>query len=84
MKQAVTRAGVLPGHLYIFMHIKIEQVQVQNSRGHFSNAMPSHVLYGGTEPFLPPTLALPPRSPQIRSNTHPASCFCMSLGQIRN
>lgn len=51
-KLAVTRVGVLPDHLYIFMHIKIEQVQVQNSRGHISNVMPLHMLHGGTEPFL--------------------------------
>lgn len=51
-KLAVTRVGVLPGHLYIFMHIKIDQVQVQNSRGHLSNVMPSHMLQSGTEPFL--------------------------------
>lgn len=74
MKQAVTRVGVLPGHLYIFMHIKIGQVQVQNSRSHFSNATPSHVLHGDTEPFLAHTQLLSlqglPRYTQIHVQPH--------------
>lgn len=51
-KLAAIRVGDLPGHLYIFLHIKIGQVQVQNSRGHTSNVMPSRVLHSDTEPFL--------------------------------
>lgn len=51
-KLAGTRVGDFPGHLYIFMHIKTGQVQVQNSRGHTSNVMPSRVRHSGREPLL--------------------------------
>lgn len=68
-KLAVTGAGVLPGHLYIFMHIKIDQVQVQTSRGHLSNVMSSHVLQSATEPFLTDS----------HTAYHPCHCSLTSL-----
>lgn len=42
-KLAAIGVGDLPGHPYIFMHIKTGQVQIQNSRGHTSNVIPLRV-----------------------------------------
>lgn len=90
-KLAAIGVGDLPGHLYIFMHIKIGQAQVHNSRGHTSNVMPSRVVqqWYRTLPdrlscSLQPTPLLSPWFSQIYSNMPWPSGFYMSLGQIHN
>lgn len=80
-KLAAIRAGDLPGHLDIFMHIKIGQVQVQNSRGHTSNVMPPRVvqqwyriLLDRLSCCLQPTPLLSPRFSQIYLDLHVSTC----------
>lgn len=83
-KLAAIRAGDLPDHLDIFMHIKIGQVQVQNSRGHTSIRCLQEWRNSGTEPFLtdshaaynPHYCSLPgfPKYTQIYLDLHVSTC----------